>query len=499
MAKPDTFSPALLGVALETGASKPAYQQLYEQLRDLILSGRLPSGARLPSTRSFAKELGLSRTTLITAYDQLASEGYLEARRGAGIFVAQFSPEHLMLVNSAAAEVPPKPAPVRAPPARSIPFSIRATSPADFPHAEWARLLQKTWRGPIESHFGEPHVEGDPGLKAAIADHLRTWRGISCSEEQILITSGSAESIDLVARVLCQTGDQVWLEDPGYMPMRRKIMEKGLEPVFVPVDREGMMVSRGLELAKTARMAVATPPRQFPLGMTMSLARRLDLLDWARNTGAWIVEDDYDSEFRYEGRPLAALMSMDETDRVLYLGSFSKVMFKSLRLGYLVVPPGLSARFHQVHAELGPQASSVAQPALAEFITSGQFAAHIRRMRRLYARRRAFLLDQLVENCADLITPQPANSGMHIVVSLAAGLRARHGDAELCRHLRENGIEAQPLSAFHAQPAALGPAGQGLLFGFSGFEEAELEVAVAKLARVLKDSLQMDPSQSAQR
>ncbi|MEM1199714.1 MAG: PLP-dependent aminotransferase family protein [Pseudomonadota bacterium] len=482
MAKPDTFSPALLGVALESDTAKPAYQQLYEQLRDLILSGRLASGARLPSTRSFSKELGLSRTTLITAYDQLASEGYLEARRGAGIFVAQFSPEHLMLVNSAAAPVVSKAPVSQGPPARSIPFSIRATSPADFPHAEWARLLQKTWRGPIASHFGEPYVEGDTNLKAAIADHLRTWRGISCEPDQVLITSGSAESIDLITRALCTPGDQVWLENPGYMPMRRKIVEKGLVPVYVPVDREGLMVARGVELAKSARMAIATPPRQFPLGMTMSLARRLDFLDWARSTGAWIVEDDYDSEFRYEGRPLAALMSMDETDRVLYLGSFSKVMFKSLRLGYLVVPPGLAVRFHQVHEEAGPQASSVAQPALAEFITSGQFAAHIRRMRRLYARRRSFLLDQLVENCSELLTPQPANSGMHVVVSLADGLRTRHSDVEICTRLRERGVEAQSLSGFYAEGTE---AGEGLLLGFSGFEEGELEEAVGAMARVL--------------
>ncbi|MCP5082936.1 MAG: PLP-dependent aminotransferase family protein [Alphaproteobacteria bacterium] len=487
MAKPETFSPALLGVALESGAAKPAYQQLYEQVRDLILSGRLPSGARLPSTRSYSKELGLSRTTLIAAYDQLVSEGYLEARRGAGIFVSQFSPEHLMLVNRTAPPVLPKPGAARRRAARPVPFSIRATSPADFPGAEWARLLQKTWRGPIAGHFGEPHVEGHPGLKVAIADHLRTWRGISCSEDQVLITSSSAESIDLISRVLCQPGDKVWLENPGYMPMRREIVEKGLEPFYVPIDREGMMVNLGVELAKSARMAITTPPRQFPLGMTMSLPRRLDLLDWARSTGAWVVEDDYDSEFRYEGRPLAALMSMDETGRVLYLGSFSKVMFKSLRLGYLVVPPDLSSQFHDAHAELGPQASSVAQPALAEFITSGQFAAHIRRMRRLYARRRALLLDQLLEKCSGLVTPQPANSGMHIVVSIEPILRARHSDVEICRRLRQDGIEAQPLSSFYAAGFDPGAAGQGLLLGFSGFEEKELEVSVTALAAALSD------------
>ncbi|NNF80563.1 MAG: PLP-dependent aminotransferase family protein [Rhizobiales bacterium] len=485
MAKPETFSPALLGVALESEATKPAYQQLYEQVRDLILSGRLPTGARLPSTRSYSKELGLSRTTLIAAYDQLVSEGYLEARRGAGIFVSQFSPEHLMLVNRAAPLVLPKPVAARRPLARPVPFAIRATSPADFPGAEWARLLQKTWRGPIESHFGEPHVEGHPDLKVAIADHLRTWRGISCSEDQVVITSGSAESIDLISRVLCQPGDKVWLENPGYMPMRREIAEKGLEPVYVPIDREGMMVSRGVELAKSARMAITTPPRQFPLGMTMSLPRRLDLLDWARSTGAWVVEDDYDSEFRYEGRPLAALMSMDETGRVLYLGSFSKVMFKSLRLGYLVVPPDLCGQFHNAHADLGPQASSVAQPALAEFMTSGQFAAHIRRMRRLYARRRALLLDQLLEKCSGLVTPQPANSGMHIVVSIMPRLSARHSDVEICRTLHQAGIEAQALSSYYAAETSPGPAGQGLLFGFSGFEEKELETSVSALAATL--------------
>lgn len=472
----------MLGVALEQDTRKPAYEQLYEQLRDLILTGRLQSGARLPSTRSFAKELGLSRTTLIAAYDQLTSEGYIEARRGAGIFVSQFSPEHLMLVNRAAPVAGPAPVAPRPTVDRTVPFSIRATSPADFPSADWAKLLQKTWRGPIESHFGEPHVDGDLNLKVAIADHLRTWRGITCRPEQVLITSGSAESIDLISRVLCTPGDAVWLENPGYMPMRREILEKQLTPVYVPVDREGLVVAEGVTRAKHARMAITTPPRQFPLGMTMSLARRLDLLDWARSAEAWIVEDDYDSEFRYEGRPLAALMSMEETDRVLYLGSFSKVMFKSLRLGYLVVPPGLAERFAQKHAELGPQASSVAQPALAEFMMSGQFAAHIRRMRRLYAKRRGVLLELLVEKCSAHLAPQPANSGMHIVVSLSPRLSARHTDVEICAHLRQKGIEAQALSGFYATGTE---AGEGLLLGFSGFEERELETAIEAMANTL--------------
>ncbi len=474
-------------MAVESGALKPAYEQLYEQLRDLILAGRLESGARLPSTRSYSKELGLSRTTLIAAYDQLTSEGYLEARRGSGIYVSQFSPEHLMLVNRTASAASPKPTSPRRHIDRPVPFSIRATSPSDFPSAEWARLLQKTWRGPIESHFGEPHVDGDLDLKVAIADHLRTWRGISCSQEQVLITSGSAESIDLISRVLCSPGDKVWLENPGYMPMRRKIVEKGLKPIYVPVDREGVMVGRGVELASDARLAITTPPRQFPLGMTMSLSRRLDLLDWARRSDAWIVEDDYDSEFRYEGRPLAALMSMEETDRVLYLGSFSKVMFKSLRLGYLVVPPDQCAAFHSVHAELGPQASSVAQPALAEFMTTGQFAAHIRRMRRLYAKRRALLLDRLVEKCSGLLVPEPANSGMHIVVGIEPRLSARHCDYEICERLRQHGIEAQALSSYYADGSAPGDLGHGLLLGFSGFEEAELESAISAMASALKE------------
>lgn len=472
----------MLGVALEPDTRKPAYEQLYEQLRDLILTGRLQSGARLPSTRSFAKELGLSRTTLIAAYDQLTSEGYIEARRGAGIYVSQFSPEHLMLVNRAAPPVTSEPPAPRRWAARPVPFSIRATSPADFPGAEWAKLLQKTWRGPIESHFGEPHEEGHLNLKVAIADHLRTWRGITCSADQVLITSGSAESIDLISRVLCSPGDGVWLENPGYMPMRREIQEKGLAPVYVPVDREGLVVAEGAARARSARMAITTPPRQFPLGMTMSLARRLDLLDWARSAEAWIVEDDYDSEFRYEGRPLAALMSMEETDRVLYLGSFSKVMFKSLRLGYLVVPPSLAERFARTHVELGPQASSVAQPALAEFMVSGQFAAHIRRMRRLYAKRRGLLLDQLAEKCSAFLEPQPANSGMHIVVGLTPRLSAEHTDDEICRHLSGQGIQAQALSGYYAPGTE---AGEGLLLGFSGFEEPELERAVGAMAATL--------------
>jgi len=247
--------------------------------------------------------------------------------------------------------------------------------------------------------FREEDIAGDPELRFAIADHLRTWRGISCTADQVIGTSSYTETVDLMIRTVCQPGDKVWLENPGYMPMRAKIIGNDLEPIYVPVDKEGLIVSEGEKLGRDARLAITTPPRQFPLGMTMSLNRRLSLLNWAREQAAWIIEDDYDSEFRYEGRPLAALMSMDETERVIYLGSFSKVMFKSLRLGYVIVPSSLVETCREILTTRGTQASNVVQPALAEFMDSGEFAAHIRRMRRLYARRPILLKNSFCFVC----------------------------------------------------------------------------------------------------
>ncbi|MEM7426716.1 MAG: PLP-dependent aminotransferase family protein [Pseudomonadota bacterium] len=483
--KADSFNPALLGVAVEPGQQVPAYLQLYEQIRELILSGRLAPGDRLPSTRRFASELGLSRTTLVSAYDQLQSEGYLETRRGSGVFVARFSPEHLLLVSSGA---PQKSAGSKFSQAhhKARPFEIRATSPADFPAEDWARLLQKSWRSASGGLFRPDDVAGDPDLRGAVAEHLHAWRGIAVEADQVIVTSGSGEAVELLLSVLVEAGDRVWLENPGYLPMRRLVRGAGLEPVFLPVDDEGLSVAAGERRAPDARLAIATPPRQFPLGMTMSLPRRLALLNWARKNEAWILEDDYDSEFRYEGRPLAALMSMDETERVIYLGSFSKVMFKGLRLGYLVVPQPLRDACIGVLEKWGPQASTVAQPALADFMRSGQFASHIRRMRRLYARRRACILQALEAECAGLVTVEPANSGMHVVVSLASEALRTLGDAKAAAVLGEAGIVAEPLSGFHAPDDAEAPVRQGLLLGFSGFTEEKLAGAVAEMARHLR-------------
>ncbi len=230
--------------------------------------------------------------------------------------------------------------------------------------------------------------------------------------------------------------------------MRAKIIGNDLEPIYVPVDKEGLIVSEGEKLGRDARLAITTPPRQFPLGMTMSLNRRLSLLNWAREQAAWIIEDDYDSEFRYEGRPLAALMSMDETERVIYLGSFSKVMLKSLRLGYVIVLSSLVETCREILTTRGTQASNVVQPALAEFMDSGEFAAHIRRMRRLYARRRTCMLDCLAEKCAGLLRVEPANSRMHVVVSLEATLAERLNDVNISSVLADDGVIALPLSSF---------------------------------------------------
>ncbi|MGI9481618.1 MAG: PLP-dependent aminotransferase family protein [Hyphomicrobiales bacterium] len=475
---PDT---ALLDVTIDVSGNTPAYQQIYEQIRRLILVGRLAPGLRLPSSRAFAEVLGLSRTTLVSAYDHLQAEGYIEPRRGAGFFVTNYAPEQLLAVSSVSTDkpvsaVPEKPK--KAPP----PFTPREAESAYFPTEFWARLLQQQWRrhGPqlIETGTGE----GFYPLRRAIAEHLRHWRGITCDAEQVFITSGSVEALELLLAVTTKPKEKVWLENPGFSKLCRAVRASELEPVFLPVDSEGVMIDEGLARAPDARIALITAARQYPLGMPLALTRRLALLDWARRAQGWIIEDDYDSEYRYGGKPLPALMSLDETARVIYLGSFSKTMFKGLRLGFVVVPRSLAGPLRKVISQDGTAASAIAQPALAALVENGHYAKHLRRMRRLYARRRASLLEALEKHCGGLLTADNNPSGMHVIAEFTPALRERISDIDAAAHLVAAGLGPYPLSTYYVET----PAKQGLLLGFSGASEGDLQAAVLTLSKVLQ-------------
>jgi GntR family transcriptional regulator/MocR family aminotransferase len=470
---------ASLALHVDARTREPLHVQLARQLRRLILAGRIAPGARLPASRALAVDLGISRATVVLAFDQLASEGYIEGRHGAGMFVAAGLPG----VAAQAFERPP-PAPPRAAtkgerPEPPRPFQLGATDASLFPYRTWARLLYRTWRDPDPSLTGGIDVFGWPELRTAIARHLREWRAIVSEAHQIVVTSGTADATELIARCAFPPGAAVYVEEPGYPLLRHTLAGLGALVRSVPVDEDGFDIARASSLGPAAG-AIVTPSRQFPLGATLPLARRLSLLEWADATDAFVLEDDFDSEYRYQGSPLPALMSLDRNGRTIYIGSFSKVLSPTLRLGFVVLPDRLVEAARRHLARRGTLASLVAQPALARFIGDGDYATHIRRTRRIYARRMAALVEA-GDSLSGLMTLAPTQAGMHIVADLTPALSRRLSDREASARARANGIVAQPLSDLYAGR----PTRSALLLGFAGFPEERLRAAVSRLARSL--------------
>lgn len=460
---------ALLAISLDRTTTEPLHIQLTEALRRLILSGHAPPGARLPASRQLAKDLSVSRQTALTALDQLVAEGYLETKQGAGCFVAKDLP-HL---------VPPDPTPLPRPdpPQPYRPFHPGIPDMTLLPHRLWARHLDRAWRHPHPDLLSAPNPLGLPALRAAIAAHLKAWRGIDCDPGQVVITSGATETFELLARSLMTRGDRVLVEQPGFAPMRAALSGAGLSLVPMAVDEGGAVLPE----TTAARAAIITPSRHYPLGHTMPLPRRLAFLTWATRNTAWIIEDDYDSEFRDTGTPLPALMSLG-AGQTIYVGSFSKLISPALRLAYMVLPPPLVAPVRRALAQTGPRASLVPQPALAEFMESGAFATHLRRMRRVYGDRQQVLLSALSRHLPDHLRADPDPSGMHLVCRLGPALSGI-SDAEIARRATNAGLTLRALSAYW--PGGDGP--QGLVLGYAGFSTDQLKDAVQHLASVLQD------------
>jgi GntR family transcriptional regulator/MocR family aminotransferase len=474
-----TADAAAAALSLDRGDSRPLHAQLDAQLRHMILSGRMPPGARLPSSRTLAEELGASRATIVLAYDQLVSEGYVEGRQGAGVFVSPSLPEQALQVASSPSAKRHPPRSAAAPQPQPVRPFMAAADPSLFPYRHWARLLHRIWRNPRPELIGTMDPFGWPDLRAAIARHLGEWRGIACQAEQIIITSGAVDAIDLIARCAFAPGDTVCVEEPGYPTLRHALRRAGLAPVPVLVDAEGFDPDRARR-HQAMRGAVVTPSRQFPLGVTMPLRRRLALLDWAAGAGGYIVEDDFDSEYRYEGSPLPALMSLDRHGRAIYIGSFSKVLSPTLRLGFVVAPERLLAAMRE-HLKLrGAMASLVPQPALAELIGEGGYATHLRRTRRIYARRLAALLAQR-DRLDGLLELSPTSAGMHVVADLAPGLVRRMSDREAAGRAADGDVPTAPLADFYE----LRPQRRALLLGFAGFSAETCAAAVGRLAAAL--------------
>jgi GntR family transcriptional regulator / MocR family aminotransferase len=358
------------------------------------------------------------------------------------------------------------------------PRPFRAGVPALdlFPARIWSRLLHRRLRRMPPLEYGDP--AGYPPLRAAIAEYVSAARGARCTPDQVIVVSGSQQGLDLAARVLLDPGDEVWMEEPGYPGARSALLAAGATLVPVPVDDEGLRVTDGERIAPRARLAYVSPSHQFPLGTTMSASRRLELLRWATGAGAWVLEDDYDSEFRYSSRPLASLQGMDRDGRVVYIGTFSKTLAPALRLGYLIVPPDVAHAFAAARAACDRHSPTVDQAVLADFMTEGHFARHVRRMRSVYGERQAVLVEAVAESRIDGFEVRPTDAGMHLVGWLASG----SNDAALSARLREAGVDASPLSRYALLPLARG----GLVLGWAGYAPSEIRRGVERLSTVLK-------------
>ena len=457
--------------ALDPTQSQPYYRQIYGRFRDAISSGVLEPGDRIPSARALMQELGLARGTIEAAYGLLAAEGYIQARGQAGTIVTP----GLKAGMPVAGPPPPVADLPRAPsfrPESILPFQMGLPALDAFPRKIWARLGARCVRAMRPADMVHPPVDGLPSLRAEIAAYLHVSRGIACAPSQVFVTSGYRHSLELVVRALLKPGDRAWVEDPGYPPTRELLAQMQVEPVPVPVDAEGIVVAEGAAAAPRARVAVVTPAHQSPLGVSLSLTRRIALLEWATRNKAWIVEDDYDGEYRYASRPLPALKSLDVDERVLYAGTFSKVLLPSLRLAYLVVPRAQVERFEHVTRAMGGASAHLTQAIVAAFLAEGHFARHIQRMRKLYGERRETTRDALARVLGKHVHIDLQPGGMHLILRLRGG----RSDRRLVARMREAGLYAEALSEWTATDRRT----SALLVSFTNVDSRRSADALAK-------------------
>ncbi len=474
--------------------ARPLNRSLYECIRGAILDGSLGPATRLPPSRDLAAELGLSRNTVMFAYEQLLAEGYVHARTGSGTFVAATAPEaYLNAVSAEADAVQAQPMPGLSP--RGLELLANASaSPSQwgafmpgvpdvtrFPHRRYAQIAARLWQQPPPEWLSYCHGGGLPALREAVATHLRVARSVRCDASQVLITEGIHQAIDLVVRLLGMSGEQAWVEEPSYWGIRSLLQVSGIGMVPMPVDDEGLALpAQGSGAAGPApRFIFVTPSHQYPLGAVMSLTRRRALLEFARRRGSWIVEDDYDSEFRFSGQPIPSLQGMEPDAPVIYIGTFSKTLFPGLRMGYMVLPRSLASAFQTAHSELYRAGHLMTQATVSEFMRAGDYAAHIRRMRLLYGRRRA-ILASLIERYlgAGALHAYGSNAGLHLVLRLPDDV----DDVGIANEAGRRGILVRPLSRYF-----LGSAVQrGLLLGYACVPEERIGPAFETLLGCLR-------------
>lgn len=485
----------LSGIELDRDSATPLYRQLYLQIRKQILTGRLQGGIRLPSTRTLSQELNLSRITLLNAFDQLIAEGFLVSRTGAGTYVGD------EWERSGQGDQEQAPTPPRLSDLSQSMLSLRShhfrgvsyahyspDTPTSFlpshgafeafPQHIWKRLINRHVQKPSKALLGYGELQGLEGLRQAIAEYVFDARGIDCSAQQVVIVSGAQQAFNLLAMLLLNPEDPVWMEDPGHIAARIAFQAHGCQVVPVRIDDQGIDVQQGIADSPDARLVFTTPSRQHPLGVTLSHSRRLELIDWAATNQRWVIEDDCDSELRYSGRQLPALYAMDQSDRVIYVGTFSKVLFPSLRLGYVILPHALVEPFCTIRAVMDRSPPTLLQAVTADFMAEGHFIGHIRRMRALYQARQTCLLELLERRLGHFFKVAPVEAGMHLIAWLPPHL----DDQEIARQLALQGVHTYALSDYCLQ-RYLPPA---LLIGFAGTAQEHAEAKVEALVQALK-------------
>ncbi len=477
-------------LAPDTGAA--LNRQLYDCLREAILGGSLRPSSLLPASRDLAREIGMSRNTVLHAYAQLQAEGYVHSRVGSGTFVAETAPDSFLSVGRPTAAAAVDSVPVRlskraqallanasAAPVQWGAFMPGVPDVTQFPHRAFSRILTRLWRAPAPELLTYATGGGHPALRTAIAEHLRVARSVRCDPDQILVTEGVHQAIDMSLRMLVDPRDTVWVEEPGYWGFHKVLQMDAARVRALRVETTDEGPGAGWPRGgKAPRLIFVTPSHQYPLGAVMSLARRRELLDYARASGSWIVEDDYDGEFRFAGRPIPAMQGLETDSPVIYIGTFSKTLFPGLRVGYMVLPRALAAPFRTGHADIYREGHAITQAALAELITEGYYAAHIRRMRVVYARRRAMLTALITKHLGPgFLHPQASNAGLHVVLRLPDD----SDDVAIAARAQTRGVLARPLSRYYLRSGAR----RGLLLGYACVQEPDIEPAFLALLQSL--------------
>ena len=491
MPKVETFQDLVLE---PRKAGQEMWRWLYTELRSAIIDGRLKSGARLPSTRNLAAQYGLARGTVVAAFQQLQTEGFVSSEVSAGTFVVpapgwemtsptKQRPSRSRQVISRATIAKRAQSLLKTtfflPASHSIGKAFRGYEPAIdlFPVELWARIAARVYRKAPRSLYGQGDAGGYPPLRRAIAEYVGHSCGVRCSAEQIIVTSGAQQALDLLARVLLDPGDEVWMEDPGYPGASQAFQSAGASVIPIPVDGEGIDVAGAIKSSPAARVVYVTPANQFPLGTVMSAERRVELLSWTARAGAWIIEDEYDAEYRYSGKPIASLHSLDRSGSVIYVGTFTKMLFNALRIGFIVVPERLVEAFRIARSFIDRHAPTLDQAILTEFINEGHFGHHVRKMRQVYSDRSQLLTEEANRRLSGLLDVEHAQSGMRTVAWIKTGVP----EMVLTRRAERLGLEVAPISSYvskyEQKPA--------LMLGFAGCNENEIKRGVSVLEAVL--------------